>query len=142
MSRATPQMHDFAERLIAYESKRTKAFAPPIPVAFQVCGKLRPHLATLMGKAGFGALLSRALALAAVEAPGLRAVQVQADGSLVIAGATEGAAKVGDGGVHLLAQLLGLLEAFIGENLTLRMLREVWPKLFLSELYFRNEDQK
>jgi predicted transglutaminase-like cysteine proteinase len=34
----------------------------------------------------------------------------------------------------LLAQLLGLLVAFIGEDLTLRLVREVWPKLSLNDL--------
>ena len=36
---------------------------------FLVCEKLRPHLAMLMGNAGFRALLSRALALAKAEVP-------------------------------------------------------------------------
>jgi hypothetical protein len=41
--------------------------------------------------------------------------------------------------VVLLAQLLGLLVAFIGENLTLRLMREVWPKVPLNELDFASE---
>jgi hypothetical protein len=32
--------------------------------------------------------------------------------------------------------LLGLLVAFIGEDLTLRLVREVWPKLSLNNLDF------
>ena len=36
---------------------------------------------------------------------------------------------IAEGSVVVFAQLLGLLVAFIGENLTLRMVREVWPKL-------------
>jgi hypothetical protein len=35
--------------------------------------------------------------------------------------------------------LLGLLVAFIGENLTVRLLREVWPKVPLDDL---DSDQK
>jgi len=38
--------------------------------------------------------------------------------------------------VLLVAQLLGLLVAFIGENLTLRLMRDVWPKLSLEDLKF------
>ena len=34
-----------------------------------------------------------------------------------------------NGRVVLLAHLLGLLVAFIGEDLTQRLLREAWPKL-------------
>jgi hypothetical protein len=39
-----------------------------------------------------------------------------------------------EGRVVLLAQLLGLLVAFIGENLTLRLVREVWPKVPLKDI--------
>jgi hypothetical protein len=107
------------------------------PAAFQVCDKLRPHLATLMGKAGFRALLARALALASEEVQWLRAVHVKSDGSLE--GLDELEAHIGpeqssEGGVVLLAQLLGMLMAFIGENLAVRLLREVWPKLSLNDL--------
>ena len=143
MSRATPLMRDFAERLIAYETSASKSGAQTA-AAFRICEKLRPYLANLMGTTGYGALLSRALALAVAEAPGLREVQVNANGTLAGVDAPEVPVKSEDlaaGSVALLAQLLGLLGGFIGENLTLRMLRDVWPKLTLSELYFSNDDQ-
>ena len=94
-----------------------------------------------MGNGGFRALLSRALALANAEVPWLRAVQVKADGSLE--GLEELHAQLDpdeffEGRVVLLAQLLGLLVAFIGENLTLRLVREVWPKVPLDDLDFGN----
>jgi len=44
-----------------------------------------------------------------------------------------------EGRVVLLAQLLGLLVAFIGENSTLRVVREVWPKVPLDGLDFGTE---
>jgi hypothetical protein len=143
MSRATPLMRGLAERLVALEAKRTRGQRIQTPVAFEVCEKLRPYLGTLMGKAGFCALLSRALALAEAEAPALRAVRVRADGSLGGCEEPEPPAeeqKVADGSVVLLAQLLGLLEAFIGRNLTLRILRDVWPKLTLNESHFSKDD--
>ncbi|HZL31528.1 MAG TPA: hypothetical protein VFC54_10785 [Pseudolabrys sp.] len=106
-------------------------------MACLVIEKLRPQLATLMGNIGFRALLSRTLALANPEFPWLRAVQVKAEGSL------EGLDELGtqvdpddvfEGCAVLLAQMLGLLVAFIGEDLTLRLVREVWPKLSLNNL--------
>lgn len=145
MSRATPLMRDFAERLIAYETSGTKSSGTKTPAAFHICEKLRPPLATLMGNTGFRALLARAFALAEAEAPRLRTVQIQADGSLAESeepGSPEEAEKLAEGGVVLLAQLFGLLEVFIGQNLTQRMLHEVWPKLSLSDSYFDKEDQK
>jgi hypothetical protein len=143
MSRATPEMREFARRLITYEIKgnnpsKTKA-------GFRVCEKLRPNLATLMGLAGFRALLSRALALAAAEVPSLRAVQVKADGLLQVPQELT-TNKAGDAEVILAAQLLGLLVAFIGADLTLRLVHEVWPKVPLNHLNFdrggKNEKPK
>ena len=132
-------MRDFAERLIAYETRGNKSSETKPPATFLVIEKLRPQLATYMGNTGCRALLSRALALANAEVPWLRAVHVKSDCSLE--GLAEMEAQVdpeefAEGRVVLLAQLFGLLVAFIGENLTLRMVREVWPKLSLNDLDF------
>lgn len=149
MSRATPQMRDLSQCLIAYETSGNKSSETKTPAACLVGEKLRPHLAILMGNVGFRALLSRALALANTDVAWLRAVQVNADGSLE--GLDELVTQVDpdeifEGCVVLLAQLLGLLVAFIGENLTLRLVREVWPKLSLNDLDFgkgaKNEKTK
>jgi len=132
MSRATPQMRDFAAHLIAYETRGNKPSGTTTPAAFPVCEKLRPHLATLMGNTGVRTLFSRALAQAEGEVPSLRAVQVKADGSLEHSGELEVQAEpeeLAKGSVVLVAQLLGLLVAFIGETLTLRLMRDIWPKL-------------
>jgi hypothetical protein len=137
MSRATPKTRDFAERLIAYETRENRSSEANTPAACLVGEKLRPHLATLMGNVGFRALLSRALALANAEVPWLRAVHVNADGSfegLDKLGAQVDPDEIFEGCVVLLAQLLGLLVAFIGEELTLRLVLEVWPKLSLNDL--------
>ncbi len=145
MSRATPQMRDFAGRLIAYEKGGPKSSEDKTPVAFHVCEKLRPHLATLAGKAGFRALLSRALAVASAEVPWLRAVQVEADGALGgwdDSNAQGNPEEMEEGCVLLVAQLLGLLVAFIGEDLTLRLVREAWPKLALNDLDSEDKNEK
>ena len=140
MSRATPEMREFAGRLIAYERRAQKSAPGALPAAFQVCEKLRPHLATLMGGGGVRAVLGRALALTAVERSDMKSVRIEADGSLANGSEADGDA-LDESGAVLVAELLGLLIAFIGERLILQMLREVWPRLALIELYFRNEDQ-
>src|SRR5450432_3151659 len=81
-SRRIPQMREFAERLIAYETRENESSGTNTPAAFPVCEKLRPRLASLMGNTGFRALLTRALARAKAEVPSLRSMQVKADGSL------------------------------------------------------------
>jgi len=136
MSGAIPQMRDFAERLTGHETRENNSSGTKTPAAFPVCEKLRPHLVTLMGNTGFRALLSRALARAAADVPSLRAVQVEADGSLAGADKLEVQAapeELAKGSVVLLAHLLGLLVTFIGKTLALRLVREVWPKLPLDD---------
>lgn len=142
-------MRDFAERLIAHETKGNKSFEVKLPAAFLVFEKLRPHLANLMGSTGFRALLSRSLALASTEVPWLRAVHVKSDGSLEGLEKFESQVDLDnffEGRVILLAALLGLLVAFIGEKLTVQLVRGVWPKLYLNDLDFskgaKNEKTK
>ncbi len=132
-------MHDFAKRLIAHETQGNKSSTTHSPVAFSVIAKLRPTLTNLMGSAGFSALLSRALVLASKKVLWLEKVQVKPDGSLQ--GLDELAKQIDpdeflEGRVVLLAQLFGLLVAFIGEKLTLQLVQEVWPKLSLNDLNF------
>jgi hypothetical protein len=143
MSRATPQMRNLAGRLIAHEAGETKSSGTKSPVTFPVPEKLRPPLAALVGSTGFVALLSRALVLASREVPLLRAVHVKADGSLDWPAALEAQVdpeQIAEGRVALLAQLLGLLNGLIGENLTSQLTREAWPKLVLKDMYFASGD--
>ncbi len=122
---------------MAQEARDSRSSRSTALAAFHVCEKLGPPLATLAGNIGFRALLSRALALASDEVPWLRTVHVEDDGSL---GGLDGLEarvspkELADGEVVLLAHLLGLLLAFIGEDLTLRLTREVWPKVSLSDM--------
>jgi hypothetical protein len=149
MKRASSRTRDFAKRLIEYETTLGKSSDAIPPSAFLVCEKLRPLLATLLGNVGFSALLSRALALASSEVAWLRALRVGPAGSLE--GLAEPQAHVSPdetvrGAVALVAQLLGLLSAFIGEDLTLRFVREIWPKLATDNADFakgnKNENQE
>ena len=140
-------MRGIAERLVAYETRANKSSKRMSPGGFPVCEKLRPHLVTLVGNNGFRGLLSRSLALASAEVAWLRAVQVKADGTLAGPENIQAqGASIREGGVVLVAQLLGLLVAFIGENLTLRLVREVFPKVPLKGLDFgsggKNEKTK
>jgi len=143
MSRASPKMRHFAKRLTVYERRANTPSEANIPPAFQVCERLRGHLGTFMGATGFRELLSCALPRAQAEIPWLGAVRVQADGTLE--GFQELYSKhnpneMFEGGVVLVAQLLGLLVAFIGEDLTLRFMSEVWPDVPLDDLAFCKED--
>lgn len=132
MNHATPKMRYFAARLIVHEAEEKSSLHERKPTAVPVIEKLRPLLVNLTGSAGFRALLSRALALSTHEVPWMDGWRVAADGTLD--GLEEVAEDLGPeelavGSEVLLARLLGLLVAFIGEILTIRIVREVWPQL-------------
>jgi hypothetical protein len=136
-------MRRIAQRLIHYEMPESDSAAPP--PNFQVTERLRLHLATLMGNGGFRALLSRALVLASAEVSWLRTIKVNADGMLEgletpHAGLTR--AQFREGRIILLAQLLGLLVAFIGPGLTSRLVGEIWPQLAADKVDFGNGDKE
>jgi hypothetical protein len=127
-----PEMRDLAQRLLSYEASAGKASEPVESTTLRVYQKLRQSLGELAGSAGFHALASRALALARSELPSLSAVQVGTDGNLEGMSVIEPSIKVEqdrvhDGGVILISRLLGLLFIFLGEALTLSLLRDAWP---------------
>ena len=144
MSRATPLMRAFAMRLIELESKVIKSRQSQVELTILVIEKLRPHLSNIMGGAGFRALLSRSLALAKQEIPWLHTVQVNGDGALDGLIQLETQDRPDDffeGSVVLLAHMLGLLVAFIGESLTLQMMGGVWPNASLTNLEISRKDK-
>ena len=125
-----PQTLDLARRLLAYEAVAGETSVPTESANLRVYEKLRRPLCALAGVAGFQSLASRALTLAKTEAPSLSAVQVTADGSIQGLGELSPQSDtdhVGEGVAILIAQLLGLLRTFIGEALTLRLVRDLWP---------------
>ena len=108
----------------------------------RVCEKLRLPLARLAGTEGFRSLMSRAVAVAKSEVPSLDAVVVRADGSLEgLDGAGHGrdTGAGGEGGIEVVAHLLRLLVAFIGEPLTLRLVRNAWPEVLGAAADVRSE---
>jgi hypothetical protein len=130
---------DLAHRLLAYEAAAGKTSGLEEAATLRVYEKLRQSLGEFVGAAGFQALAFRALTQAKSEAPGLWAVRVAVDGSLqgleefrLQPGEFEpqlGSSKdqASEGGVALIARLLGLLLIFLGEALTLNLLRKTWP---------------
>jgi hypothetical protein len=120
----SPEARDLARRLLSFEVSTDEVPNGDVPAVFIVSEKLRRPLSTLVGTVGFRSLLVRALTLARREAKVLCAVQVKEDGSLE--GLNGDATHAGD---VLIAHLIGLLETFIGEPLTLRLVKDAWPDL-------------
>jgi hypothetical protein len=130
MSTASPEVQDLARRLLAFEATHDNAADAYVEVVVQVIEGLRVHLVRLAGVDGFRSLLSRALTLAKAEVPALNMVRTRADGSLEGFDKLEEDHEAGvaeEAGVVLVAHLLDLLVTFIGEPLTLRLVRDKWP---------------
>jgi len=133
-----PEMRDLMQRLLRYEAGAASASEPVESTTVRVYQKLRQGLGELAGSAGFHALASRALTLARLEVPSLTGVQIGADGSLEGMSAMEASIKVeqdraDESGVILISRLLGLLFVFLGEALTLNLLRDAWPGAALDD---------
>jgi hypothetical protein len=129
---AAPGMRDLAHRLLVYEADAGKASEQLESATLRVYEKLRHCLGEFVGVAGFQSLASRALTLSRPEVPSLSAARVAADGSLEGLGDIEtqfdmGKPSAADGEIILIARLLGLLRLFLGEALTLSLLRSTWP---------------
>ena len=128
MNSTTPELRELASRLLADGSGRVGT--PYFSTAVHFCRQLSTVLSKLTGSVGSRSLLSRALVISLQEAPCLTTVQVTPDGQLQ--GFEESSPKDeqdewNKAGIVLVAQLLGLLHAFIGERLTIQLVDEAWP---------------
>ena len=136
MSRSTTNSKDVAEAIVA-ETHGNGSSDGKFPAGCLAIEKLRPNLAALMGNTGFNSLINRARALGSTDFPWLGASPAKLEGfldDLYEAGGQVEADQFREGCVILLSHLLGLLTAFIGQDLTLRLVREIWPELALNDL--------
>ena len=137
-------IYDLSLQLLAKVPVSAESARGDMDQAAQFCEKVRSPIARLAGVTGFSSLLSRALALAKRRVPSLDAVRVEPDGSL------SGLEKLDSGsdlpgalpnrGAVLVTELLGLLILFIGESLTLGILREAFPDGSLETLISPTEE--
>jgi hypothetical protein len=120
-----------ARQVLTLESAHSDAATSEIERGAQACEKLRTSLTKLAGSAGFSMLLARAVALAMKKDPSLSPLHVGVDGSLTgvdeVRRGLNGSHVEHHGGAIVLTELLGLLVSFIGESLTLTLVREAWP---------------
>lgn len=149
-----PDMRDLARSLLAYEAKADESSDPAEPATLRVYEKLRHSMSVFAGVAAFQSLATRALVIARPDAPSLGAVRVGDDGTLRDHGEPEsqiekkpqsetknvhtGMDLPGEAGTILIARFLGLLLIFLGEALTLSLLRVTWPGVDLNDSNFEN----
>jgi hypothetical protein len=138
-----PKMRYLARYLLTYEGMSAKSSESMESATLCVYEKLRQSLSAFAGVAAFESLAFRALTQAKSEAPSLWAVQIAADGSLQGLGEFEPQIDIdkdlaGEGGTILIDRLLGLLLIFLGEALTLSLLRLAWPGAALDDCNSEN----
>jgi len=128
MATTSASIQAWARQLLAAETANQSASDTRGSEVVRVCETLRVSLTQFVGAAGFTALLRRALALARVDVPSLQAAKITAGGHL------EGLEEVGanaktdtEAAIAITAHLLGLLVTFIGEPLTLSLMRDSFP---------------
>ena len=121
-------MRALAQRLLILEGPLQGAADDPTAQAMRVFERLRVALARFAGSDSFASLVRRAFVLARADEPALDQVSIKANGSL------EGLDQItSDAVVAIISHFLGLLVTFIGEPLTLRLVREAWPDATLDD---------
>lgn len=140
MDNPSPRMRDLARRVLAASEGDSDSQVPP---AMLVSENLRASLTRFAGSDGFAALLRRALSLASAEMPELQSLEVGPTGSLdgfeKLTTADGPRNVVSEAGVVVTTHLLELLVTFIGEPLTLRLVREAWPDISLDDWHSQIE---
>ena len=138
MDTPTLSTRDLAQRLLAASQTGSD---PHVSEVVAVIERLRISLSKFAGDAGFVSLLRRAMAMASSDIPSLQNVKIgmngRMDGVEQIDASSGAGALGGEAAVAITAHLLGLLVAFIGEPLTVRLLRESWPDTLIS---FKNPE--
>ena len=127
-----PEMRDLARLLLANEAATGTTTERVESASLRVYEKLRQSLTAIAGAAAFESIAFRALMQAQSEAPRLWAVQITKDGTLQ--GFDEFEPQIdndidiaSEEGAILIARLLNLLYIFLGQALTLSLLRTAWP---------------
>jgi len=132
-----PEIRELAQRLLSYEAAADTQSRPAESATLRVYEKLRKSLTAIAGVTSFQSLACRALVLSKSDDNSLGIAQIAADGSLQDfieheqqvdndKGQT-GVFQASERGTIFISRILGLLHLFLGEVLTLRLLRNAWP---------------
>ena len=138
MDEPLSSMRDLAQRLLALSETVS---GPRVHQALVLGERLRTALVEFTGTDGFASLLRRALTLASADVTSLQSARVGTDGRLegLEQHVTVSVAAESEAAIAITAHLLDLLVTFIGEPLTLKLVRKAWPDTTLEESPERNE---
>jgi hypothetical protein len=128
---ASAKFHDLAQRFVAFEAARVNASDEVVDAAAQIIEKLRLRLVKLAGVEGFRSLLLPRSG-AGPRCRRRRCRSCRWAQTALCKGRPEiephpSSGTTGQDGIILVAHLLELLVTFIGETLTLQLVRDIWP---------------
>jgi hypothetical protein len=134
MTTATPSQHAVARWLLTTEMREAEGPLAGPAAAERVFEKLSRRLAQLITRVGFEALLARAVRLSRAEFPFLDGAPITRSADVLTLRLRDSAdgvepSQAAEAFEAVLSILIMLLVSFVGEELTLRLLREVWPEL-------------
>jgi hypothetical protein len=144
MSTTPPTFQNLARQLLAGAPAGSGSSGDADRIA-RTCEKMRVSLTKFAGAPSYSSLLFRALAMAKRQAPALEGLWVESNGTL--AGFQEiqqdlaAAEATRQAGVVLVTELLGLLVMFVGEPLTLSLVRQAWPYASMENPTLRTEEK-
>jgi hypothetical protein len=127
-------MREEAFRRLLAREVGSSTDAPAIALAARrLCERFALQLTPIIGDGGVSAICSRSLHLAQRQFPSLTLIPAQGDGPFArvqesLQGLEPGVAS--DAAIAVLNSASNLLDSFIGEGLTTRLLRRAWPDNF------------
>lgn len=169
MKRPPWSLNEIARRVIEHETANCREPAALAPVIEGVFVALEALMATLIGPAGFRAVVDRAVHLTNATWPWIQSSEIHASAQWIITGPArptgeaegiarvnanviisglsaiverEGEAQVKAGAAALLENILQLFCSFIGEDLTFRVVARAWPYLHNLTAPSRSEDSE
>ena len=124
------QAQDLAVQLLGYSRNDALSHEDLSAAVTGAFDTLRAHLSVRLGSEGYRTLLIRAVALARTEYPWFAVLQVDDEARLNGFAEAARATDLGsafEAGVLLISCLVGLLQIFIGDDMTLNLLQNALP---------------
>lgn len=134
MQPVPPAVNDLARRLLAHEVGSRPNLDASAEAIERIHDKLGGRMNILVGQLGFAALVSRALHLARREHPILTGISIDVQSGSGLQGMREFAqandadpATATTALVAIVGHTIELLVTFIGDELSMRLIAEIWP---------------
>lgn len=129
MTRASAAQLERARQLLAHEGGDADSAEAHAAAAGRVYDNLDAQLAPLLGSAGVRSLLARSARLTRYELSSFSEVAIQSSTTLRDALRALDSAVAAATAAALFGTFFALMENFIGERLTIQVLRRAWPTI-------------